>query len=152
MSQEFFDLICEDVIHVPPLRETATDIVPMATFFMESLDTDRKLSKEAASKLEIYTWPGNVRELAKVITAAIKKYNGDTILPEHLSIAAAPATDSAQSLKLHGEEEEKERIIKALVSFGYNREKSADALGISRRNLFKRIKYFGIEVPERGRH
>ena len=152
MSQEFFDLICEDVIHVPPLRETATDIVPMATFFMESLDKERKLSKEAASKLEMYTWPGNVRELVKVITAAVKKYNGDTILPEHLAIAADPATDSVQSLKLHGEEEEKARIIKALESFGYNREKSADALGISRRNLFKRIKYFGIEVPERGRH
>ena len=152
MSQEFFDLICEDVIHVPPLRETATDIVPMATFFMESLDKERKLSKEAASKLEMYTWPGNMRELVKVITAAVKKYNGDTILPEHLAIAADPATDSVQSLKLHGEEEEKARIVKALESFGYNREKSADALGISRRNLFKRIKYFGIEVPERGRH
>ncbi len=107
MSQEFLDLICEDVIHVPPLRETATDIVPMATFFMESLDKDRTLSKGAASKLEMYTWPGNVRELVKVITAAIKKYDGNTILPEHLAIAADPATDSAQSLKLHGEEEEK---------------------------------------------
>lgn len=152
MSQEFLDLICEDVIHVPPLRETATDIVPMATFFMESLDKERKLSKEAASKLEMYTWPGNVRELVKVITAAIKKYDGDTILLEHLSLPVNPSVDSAKSMKLHEEEEEKERIIKALKSFGYNREKSADALGISRRNLFKRIKYFGIEVPERGRH
>ena len=152
MTQEFLDLICEDVIHVPPLRETATDIVPMATFFMESLDKDRKLSKEAASKLEMYTWPGNVRELVKVITAAIKKYDGDTILPEHLALPVNPSVDSAKSMKLHEEEEEKERIIKALKSFGYNREKSADALGISRRNLFKRIKYFGIEVPERGRH
>lgn len=151
MSQEFLDLICEDVIHVPPLRETATDIVPMATLFMENLDKDRKLSKKAASKLEIYTWPGNVRELVKVITAAIKKYDGDTILPEHLALPVDPTTDSAKSLRLHGEEEEKERIIKALESFGYNREKSADALGISRRNLFKRIKYFGIEVPERGK-
>ena len=152
MTQEFLDLICEDVIHVPPLRETATDIVPMATFFMESLDKDRKLSKEAATKLEMYTWPGNVRELVKVITAAIKKYDGDTILPEHLALPVKPSVDSAKSMKLHEEEEEKERIIKALKSFGYNREKSADALGISRRNLFKRIKYFGIEVPERGRH
>ena len=122
MSQEFLDLICEDVIHVPPLRETATDIVPMATFFMESLDKDRKLSKKAASKLEMYTWPGNVRELVKVITAAIKKYDGDTILPEHLCLPVNPSVDSAKSMKLHEEEEEKERIIKALKSFGYNRE------------------------------
>ena len=152
MSQEFLDLICEDVIHVPPLRETATDIVPMATFFMESLDPNRKLSKKAAAKLERYSWPGNVRELVKVITAAIKKYDGDTILPKHLAITVEDTAESPQSLRLHDEEEERERIIKALESFGYNREKSADALGISRRNLFKRIKFLGIEVPERGRH
>ncbi|MBQ6768114.1 MAG: sigma-54-dependent Fis family transcriptional regulator [Prevotella sp.] len=151
MTQEFLDLICEDMIHVPPLRETAMDIVPMANFFIESLDKNRKLSKEAGRLLEMYTWPGNVRELVRVITAAIKKYDADVILPEHLSISVDETEDLSKSLKLHGEEEEKNRIVKALESHGYNREKAADALGISRRNLFKQIKHLGIEVPERGK-
>lgn len=149
MTQHFRDCVCEEVVNIPPLRETVTDIVPMATFFMAHLDLNRKLTKEARRKLETYSWPGNVRELVRVIKLAVKKYDSNRILPKHLSIAIGVASDSANSMRLNDETEEREKIIRALESCGYRREPAASILGISRRNLFEKIRQYGIEIPRR---
>ncbi len=149
MTQEFRDCICEDVLLVPPLRETVTDIVPMATFFMEHLDVNRKLTKEARRKLEAYSWPGNVRELVRVIELAVKKFDGNRILPEHLSIAIGTASGATSSMRLIDENEDREKIVRALESCGYGREPAASILGISRRSLFEKIRQYGIEISRR---
>lgn len=149
MTQQFRDSICEDVVYVPSLRETVTDIVPLATFFMQHLDEKRRLSKEAKQLLERYSWPGNVRELVRVMELAVKKFDSDIILPEHLSFSANGLSDSASTMKLNDAKEEREKIVKALESCGYRREPTADLLGISRRSLFMKMKQYGIEVPRR---
>lgn len=149
MTQVFRDCICEDVLFVPPLRETVTDIVPMATFFMQHLDGKRRLSKDVKHKLEVYPWPGNVRELVRVIELAVKKFDNDKIKAEHLAIAIESVSESVSSMRLNDETEERDKIVKALESCGYKRETTADILGISRRNLFQKIKQYGIEIPKR---
>mgnify|MGYP002624790933 CR=1 FL=1 len=149
MTQAFRDCICEDVLFFPPLRETVTDIVPMATFFLQHLDKKRRLNKDAKHKLEVYPWPGNVRELVRVIELAVKKFGDDIIRPEHLSIAIESVSENVSDMRLNDETEERDKIIKALESCGYRRETTADILGISRRNLFQKIKQYGIEIPKR---
>ena len=148
MTQHFRDCICEEVVNIPPLRETVTDIVPMATFFLEHFDERRKLSSKAKHKLEAYPWPGNVRELVRVIEQAIKKYDCDKLQPEHLTFSLQEAPEIPTTMKLNDESEEKAKIVKALESCGYRREPAAAILGISRRNLFQKIKDYGIEVPK----
>ena len=148
MTQHFRDCICEEVINIPPLRETVTDIVPMAAFFLEHFDERRRLSSKAKHKLEAYPWPGNVRELVRVITMVVKKYDCDKIQPEHLTFSLEEAPETPTTMKLKDDGEEKTKIVKALESCGYKREPTAAILGISRRNLFQKIKDYGIEVPK----
>ena len=148
MTQHFRDCICEEVVNIPPLRETVTDIVPMATFFLEHFDERRRLSSKAKHKLEAYPWPGNVRELVRVIELAVKKYDCDKLQPEHLTFSLQEAPEIPTTMKLNDESEEKAKIVKALESCGYRREPAAAILGISRRNLFQKMKDYCIEVPK----
>lgn len=148
MTQHFRDCICEEVVNIPPLRETVTDIVPMATFFLEHFDERRRLSSKAKHKLEAYPWPGNVRELVRVIEQAIKKYDCDKLQPEHLTFSLQEVSETPTTMKLNDESEEKTKIVKALESCGYRREPAAAILGISRRNLFQKMKDYCIEVPK----
>ena len=149
MTQHFRDCICEEVVNIPPLRETVTDIVPMATFFMEHFDERRRLSSKAKHKLEAYPWPGNVRELVRVIELAVKKYDCDKLQPEQLAFSLEEAPETPTTMKLNDESEEKAKIVKALESCGYRREPAAAIFGISRRNLFQKMKDYCIEVPKR---
>jgi DNA-binding NtrC family response regulator len=116
MTQHFRDCICEEVVNIPPLRETVTDIVPMATFFLEHFDERRRLSSKAKHKLEAYPWPGNVRELVRVIELAVKKYDCDKLQPEHLTFSLQEAPEIPTTMKLNDESEEKAKIVKALES------------------------------------
>ena len=90
-----------------------------------------------------------MRELVRVIELAVKKYDCDKFQPEHLTFSLEEAPETPTTMKLNDEGEEKTKIVKALESCGYRRESAAAILGISRRNLFQKMKDYSIEVPKK---
>lgn len=79
-------------LELPPLAERAADILPLANYFLRTLNRTGAvagLSVEAMERLQAHGWPGNVRELQQVIERAlILADGGQTILPEHLYFPA----------------------------------------------------------------
>ena len=78
-------------IQLPPLRERGNDIVILAKNFSDAFCKENKLEKktlspEAQQKLLGYPFPGNVRELKSVIELSVVMADGDTILPEHITL------------------------------------------------------------------
>ena len=143
-------------LEIPPLRERAKDILPLARHFLaQGKREDKRLSRAAAQSLEAYQWPGNVRELSNAIERARLLSQTDVILPEHLppvvrvptslvvdetrKLAMSPKTD-VKTL----EQNETEIIRRALDQTDGNRTRAAELLGITRRGLIYKLKRLGI--------
>jgi two-component system, NtrC family, nitrogen regulation response regulator NtrX len=143
-------------IFVPPLRDRAEDIPRLAEHFMAELAREygrrpKKLDPSAAAALQMYRWPGNVRELRNVIERMMIMVPGDTItaadLPFLDSAALAIAEGGAgAALPLHEARERFERdyILRALSAQHGNISRTAEALGVERSNLYRKMRSFGI--------
>ena len=133
---------------LPPLRQRSEDIAELARFFL--LRTSRrtgkrfaKLHPDALERLRAHAWPGNVRELENVIERAVALYDDTVLLPEYLGLEdrlAAPAAPAEASRQ----EGEKEHILRALGQNQNHVSKTAQALGISRRTLYRKMEKHGI--------
>jgi len=128
-------------IYIPPLRERKEDILLLAQHFLSTGESgkDKSLSSEASKVLLNYDWPGNVRELQNVIEQALIVSKDKLITPESLRIKTGSSKKSLSMTEL-----EKEQIIKALREHNDNREQAANALGISERSLYRKIKEYNI--------
>ena len=93
-----------------------------------------------------YTWPGNVRELRNVLERATILCEGGTITREHLSLHAEPlAPSSAPVTDLR--EAERRAIEKALRETDGNKAKTARRLGLTRTQLYVRLRKYDIDQP-----
>jgi two-component system response regulator AtoC len=146
-------------IVIPPLRDHPEDIAPLADHLLRRLERRHgwgvlSLSPEALSALQERTWPGNVRQLENVLARAAIAARGRTILPEHLDAdeSADPAVPSAggpaESLPLRAllAVVERRAIQRALLACGGNRTRTAERLGISRRQLFDKIREYDLQT------
>jgi two-component system nitrogen regulation response regulator NtrX len=142
-------------IEVPPLRNRLNDIVVLAEHFLRRFAAEtgrpkKRLSAGAAAKLKAYHWPGNVRELRNVIERLAILVPGDTIAAEDVQLGARsePATAIPQNLTLRGarDEFEKQYILSRLREYGGNVSRTADALGVERSNLYRKLHAYGIRV------
>lgn len=142
-------------LNVPPLRERAEDILPLAARLLTELTDGRaRLSAAVNDQLQRYSWPGNVRELRNALERAALLSRGELILPEHLparvrDAVAPPATGEAGRL----EEVERQAILEALNRHQFNRTETARHLGISRRALLYKIQRlrnqgFPVDFPD----
>ncbi len=143
-------------VELPALRERRSDISLLAQSFLQDLreDTNRPISgfsEEALGALEGYAWPGNIRELQNVVERAVLLGKGDVIesgdLPRDVSGGASIALPRVGSMTLKEALEEPERqiILDVLESNGWNRNATADALGVNRTTLYKKMKKLGLE-------
>jgi DNA-binding NtrC family response regulator len=132
---------------IPPLRERREDIPLLAQHFAENANANnggaKSISKEAMQILTNYNWPGNVRELENVIKRTIILSEGNMITPKNLPSDIQTAYDF--SLETEGklpslEEIEKRYIAKIMQEDGGHRGKAAKLLGISERNLYRKLK------------
>jgi DNA-binding NtrC family response regulator len=155
-----------NVIHValPPLRARGNDILLVAQHFVEHYArTFRKnvvgISAAAAERMLAYQWPGNVRELQNCIERAVALSRLEEIviddLPEKLQGWTPPATSSARAGDaaepdglLPLDEVERRHILRALEVHGGNRGLAADALGIDRKTLYRKLRGYGEARPE----
>jgi len=91
-------------------------------------------------------FPGNVRELKNIIERAVALCDAPWISPNELSIQDDDNHDiCTMTLKKSIEEAERKAIIKALAENDHKINHAAEALGISRKNLWEKMKRYGIE-------
>lgn len=147
---------------LPPLRERKEDIPLLTNFFIRkynrtlSLDV-QSVSPEAISLLTSYDWPGNVRDLENAIQSSMILCTGGVIRPEHLpdrikgyelAEAQTVSGSSGNSIREINAQMEKELIIEALKKHNFNRTLTAEALNISRKTLFNKMKRYGLSSDE----
>jgi two-component system, NtrC family, nitrogen regulation response regulator NtrX len=143
-------------IDVPPLRARGDDIIHLAEHFLRRFAAEtgaprKKLSSGAASKLRGYSWPGNVRELRNMIERLAILLPGDTIEAEDVQLGAraevsAGAIGPHLTLKEARDEFEKQYILARLRELAGNISRTADALGVERSNLYRKLHAYGIRV------
>jgi DNA-binding NtrC family response regulator len=149
--------------HLPPLRERMQDIAPLVRGMAARFNTKFKkdlldLTTRALDALEGFPWPGNIRQLENVVQQAVLLSSGPELLYEHLPqqvrdhcpAVPQPLAAHPDSLLHNREALERALIVRALSTHGYSRSRTADALGISRVTLYKKMKKYGLmEAPRR---
>ncbi len=130
-------------IQIPPLRDRPDDIAPLVHFFLDSLGAAQpSITPEALGLLRHYPWPGNVRELKNVIERSILLSRKGPLGIEHFP----GLKDSARLNGLAGRHPgpsatlNPTEILEAVHHAGGDTKKAAEALGISRATLYRRIK------------
>ena len=145
-------------IDVPPLRQRREDIPLLMKHFLEKLNLKRDktiggLSPAAEHILLDHDYPGNIRELENILEYATIVCKNYQIEPRHFppyllrAKDKAPPVDTEEEPRPAGsniEEMEKEELLEALRAHRWNRQAAADALGISRTTLWRKIRRFQI--------
>src|SRR2546425_2080270 len=137
-------------IHLPPLRDRREDIQPLAEHFLrQHSDRYRRgimgFTPQACEALRQHSWPGNVRELDHVIERAVLMSSSSVVTAFDLALQATPDTRLATSLEeMSLEEAERLLIKKALARFEGNANRAAEALGLSRSALYRRLQKYGL--------
>jgi DNA-binding NtrC family response regulator len=144
-----------NVIHVdiPPLRQRREDILYLARLFVsewgdKAPDTIRGLSKEAETLLLGLPFPGNVRELKNMIERAVALCDAPWINPDDLLTEDGDVGEQVAhitTLKQSIEDAERLAIHAALAENCGKINQAANDLGISRKNLWEKMKRYGIE-------
>ncbi len=140
-------------IRLPPLRERAGDLELLAGHFLRryAQQYGRDLggfSPAATERMRAYSWPGNVRELQHTVERAVILADGDALEPADLLFSAAEEPEArAGGLPLDTfdlEQIEREVIRQALSKHGGNISRAAEALGLTRKSLYRRIEKYGL--------
>jgi two-component system, NtrC family, response regulator AtoC len=141
-------------IHMPPLRERRADVPVLVRAFLVDIAARQgkkvpELDAEAVAALAAYDYPGNVRELLHALERAVALSRGRTIGLDHLppdlqgSRASQAAASPPGDMEPLGEAVaafEREYIQRALEKAGGHRTRAAALLGISRKNLWERLR------------
>jgi len=132
-------------IRLPPLRERRDDILPLAAGFLRELGGDTaELTPQAMDALCRHDWPGNVRELRNVLERALILCDGRFIDAEHLRLRARKDVRLSRITDLGTLE--KHAIEQVMRDASGNKVRAAKQLGISRMQLYGRLRKFGLET------
>jgi transcriptional regulator with PAS, ATPase and Fis domain len=156
--QDLFYRINVINVELPPLRERISDIPLLARHFLDRMVRDsgkqvQGFSEEAMHVLQAHRWPGNVRELQNVIERAVLLGKGGIVglddLPVAMAVAGPIPLDSidGRTLKQALSNPERQIILEVLEANQWNRMATADALGINRTTLYKKMKRLGLDGP-----
>lgn len=155
-------------IALPPLRDRREDIVPLFDHFVAAagagiaLPSARRVSESARAKLVEYGWPGNVAELEEAARTAVRASRAPLIEPEDLPRAVREASgkemvkpavptphllEETGALPVSIRQAEREAIERALrITLG-NKTRAASVLGISRKQLYVKIREYELSEP-----
>jgi transcriptional regulator with PAS, ATPase and Fis domain len=150
-------------ISLPPLRERRDDILPLSEAFVAEIGKSvgyppAGIARDVKEKLVAYHWPGNVRELRNILERAAILCEGGLITEEHLTLLPVPpapksaepaprAPDHSPAPAATGDLASVERsmIEKAMKETRFNKSKAAKQLGLTRTQLYVRLKRHGLE-------
>jgi transcriptional regulator with GAF, ATPase, and Fis domain len=154
-------------IHLPPLRERRDDVLALSEAFLKEIGRSigrppAGISRDAREQLLGYHWPGNVRELRNILERAAILCEGGLITTGHLTLSPPPAKPQPQPIAAaplpaaaaavpppapSGDLQSVERamIEQALKDARYNKSKAAKQLGLTRTQLYVRLRRYGLE-------
>jgi len=154
-------------VHLPPLRERGDDVVLLGQHFVRELGAragkgELGLSGAAREVLLTHRWRGNIRELQNAVERALIVSDGGLITAEQLGLTVTRAPVAEAPTRVGGSESgvaaaprpvvesladlERRTIIDALARVNGNKSRAAVALGVSRTQLYTRLKRFGLAV------
>ena len=136
-------------IHLPPLRERRSDIVPLLEHYLRALNRAPEVgaagfSPEAIAALQAYDWPGNVRELKNLVEAILVSPRSDRLdvddLPEDFrrrlrQVCSLPSA-------------ERRRLIDALLAAKWNKSRAATLLRCSRMTLYRKMAKYSVVTSD----
>lgn len=141
-------------LSIPPLRERYDDIPLLSKHFVNILCRRLNLPKKTLSAdvifaFQHYPWPGNVRELQNILESAVQWSSSSEITMDHIEqlLPALSPTENnrkAETRPEPGNLSEKQLIESLLEKYDSNKSKTAKALGISRKTLYKRLEEYGL--------
>jgi transcriptional regulator with PAS, ATPase and Fis domain len=143
-------------IHIPPLRERKEDIKPMLLYFIQFFSRKYRkdnmdISVEAIRMLEDYPFPGNVRELRNIVERSII-FNKNNILEIddfNINLQNDLFTQEEDTTCSNLFSLERTLICKTLKKYEFNQQKTADALGIHRDALSRKMKKYQIKITRK---
>ena len=147
-------------VHLPPLRDREDDVLLLADHFIRTLGPqmgkgDLTLSRDACDLLRHHPWPGNIRELQNAIERSLITSEGTLITAAHLALpppprppppVAAPLPAAPGSPPSSLEALERQAILDALQRAHGHKSRAAALLGLTRFQLYTRLKRYQIEV------
>lgn len=138
-------------IRLPALRDRKEDIPQLVSYFVDKLN--KKLNKEikgvSADVQDVFmdcSWPGNVRELENTMEHAFILCRNKTITLDHLPPSFGEFEEAKPSSFRDPKANERIKILQALEKSLWNKTKAADLLGMSRRNLYRKINEHNIKM------
>jgi len=144
-------------LNLPPLRDRTGDIPLLAQHFIQKFGGGRdfQVKSEVMDAMEGYYWPGNVRELEHAIERAIALAGSATFLKREHLVERSPDHKMAHkvpskvlTLKEAVEDTETEHIKEVLKLTANHKAQAASILGISRKNLWEKMRLYGIDGPD----
>lgn len=146
-------------LEIPPLRERADDVLPLAEYFLEQFAVQARrgkmhLSAEAKRRLQSHAWPGNVRELRNLMERVAFLAPAERIEVEDLAFILSPERDSFHEPSLDmGLSEatnsfQQEYIRRAIKRVRNNMSEAARLLGLHRSNLYRKMRQ--LDMAEAG--
>ncbi|MEW6375890.1 MAG: sigma-54 dependent transcriptional regulator [Thermodesulfobacteriota bacterium] len=145
-------------ITIPPLRERSSDIPLLIEYFLKKFQKEKvpvRVEPEVMEQLKAFSWSGNVRELANIVQQMIVFCRRNTItiddLPPHLflreGVKQRKEGGKVQLMKMVSDLEKK-WIVNKLMEAGWNQEKAAKLLCITRKMLTNRINKYNIKLQK----
>jgi two-component system response regulator HydG len=142
------------MLEVPPLRERTEDIIPLARHFVRTVadrlgKTITGIAPAAMDTLLRHRWPGNVRELEKAMERAVVLATGEVVQAEDLppALVGGPPEPPGRPGDRTLAEVEKAHILAVLYARDWNQARAAEALGINRSTLWRKLREYGIRDP-----
>jgi DNA-binding NtrC family response regulator len=153
--EDLFYRMSTITVEIPPLRKRTDDIELLARHFVAAVNarygSQKRLTEGAVAALRRHSWPGNVRELLHAVEAAAVVCEGAAIEEGHLPMAVRtrmvteePGGPGGPTHMPTLEELELTHIQKALAASGGHRGNAARMLGISERNLYRKLKDYRL--------
>ena len=148
--------------HLAPLRERAGDIPLLIDYFLTKIagglgEKKKKLTDDVVHALQNYRWPGNIRELKNVLERLCIMVASDviqlsdldgTMVEKNLISEASVIGKEAATLKEAKTDFEKSFILGKLIENQWNVSRTAEAIGIERSNLHRKLKLYGIDPKQ----
>ena len=133
-------------VHLPPLRERKDDIPALAAYFINKQCEANALppvtlSDDAVKRLKSFSYPGNIRQLKNIVERAMLMSGKSVITAEDIELPAEHSTLNTISTL---EEQERTAIENAMKEYDGNLSKVAEALGLSRGALYRRLEKYNL--------
>jgi transcriptional regulator with GAF, ATPase, and Fis domain len=139
-------------IRIAPLRERPADIVPLTESFLQEIGRSfgrppAGLTRDAREALLLHDWPGNVRELRNTLERAAILCEGGLITAQTLSLHASTRPPGSATTTTDLSAVERGTIAQVMRDCRWNKSKAAKRLGLSRTQLYVRLRKYDLEQP-----